>query len=376
MWEVYPDSVGLQPWNQVVFPPADSNWPVGGSLTAARVKSIPAIGRGLDLICGLAKQMPIDDVQGDVVLSRPRLLDQPDPDRTRPWFVGQHVEDYLVHGNAVTLITSRFPNGWPSSAVWVPAQWCSVSEGLDGGTDYWVGGRQLQAADVVHVRRGADPFNVRRGIGVVEQYVSPLSRMLNQERYEAGVLSQSAVPSVVITTPNPDLSQTEADEAKAAWVAKFAGPNREPAVLPAGTTVTPLAWSPNDSQMAEAIKLSLTDAANMLNMDGYWLGAPTASMTYQSPGPMYLNLIRQTIGPILEEFEAAWSASWLPRGRRVTFQRRAAMSDSPAATVTWLATALDKKIITVSEARVILGFGADVPAELLDRLAGEGEAAA
>lgn len=355
----------MQPWNQVVFP--SSSW-APGVLTAARLRAIPAIGRGLALTCGMAAQMPLDDVRGDVVLPRPRLLHQPDPDRPRSWFVGQHVEDYLVHGNAVHLVTTRDKDNWPATVAWIPAQWVDVSESVDepGVVDYWVHGRQLPRADVVHVRRGADPWNTARGIGVVEQYMIPLQRMVDQDRYESGVMNGSAVPSVAVIVPNPELSTAEADEAKERWVEKFAGPVREPVILPAGTEVKPLAWSPNDAQLAELRKLSLTDAANMLNIDGYWLGAESTSLTYKSPGPMYLNLIRQTVGPILEDIEGTWTAAWLPRGRQVTFLRRAVQGDDMQTTVAWVRNALAAKLITQSEGRTILGFGAEVPAELLN----------
>ena len=57
---------------------------------------------------------------------------------------------------------------------------------------------------------------------------------------------------------------------------KFSGPTREPVFLPNGTAVIPLAWSPTDTQLAEARHMSLLDVANMFNLDGYWLGAPVA----------------------------------------------------------------------------------------------------
>lgn len=364
MWEVYPGPGVNQPWNQVIFPSADSNWEIFGGLTAARLKAIPAVGRALALICGMAAQMPIEDMRGDVMLPRPRLLDAPDPTRPRSWFVSQEIEDYLVHGNAVCLVTARDAEGWPAAATWVPAQWVMVTQQPDGRVDYWVHGRQLNTADVVHVRRGADPFNPVRGIGVLEQYTLPLRLQVEQDAYQRTVLKEAAVPSVAVIAPNPELSQTEADEAAKSWVEKYSGAQRRPAILPAGTVVTPLSWSPNDAQMVEAREAALKDAANMLNIDGYWVGAGSGSYTYKSPGPMYLNLLRQTVGPILADFEGAWSQAWLPRGRRVTFFRREVLADDMSTAVAWVSKAIASKIITQSEGRVLLGFSADVPAEL------------
>ena len=353
-------TVTMQPWSEVVWPDLWAN----ARLTATKVKGIPGIGRALALICGMGKQMPLDDVRGDVVLPRPRLLDQPDPDQARSWFVDVQLEDYLVHGNALHLVTARDAFGWPLAAAWLPAAWTTVTRMPNGQLDYWCNGVHLNTADVVHVRRGAHPMAPWIGIGMVEQYLASLGLLVDQQEYEGKVLRSSAVPSVVVITPNEEPSQEEIDQAKTAWIEKYGGPTREPAVLPKGTDVKELAWSPADSQLVEARKLGLTDAANMANLDGYWVGASTTGYSYKSPGPMYLNLLRQTVNPILEDFEGVWSAVWLPRGRHVRFARNVVMTDDMQTTVNWVSVALNRKMITLSEGRVFLGLGAEVPDEL------------
>lgn len=353
-------TVAIQPWSEIVWPDLWAN----ARLTATRVKGIPAIGRSLALVCGMGKQMPLDDVRGDVVLPRPRLLEQPDPDQARSWWVDVQLEDYQVHGNALNLVTVRDALGWPLATTWLPAAWTTVTRMPDGRLDYWCNGVHLNTADVVHVRRGAHHLAPWVGIGMVEQYLTSLGLLVDQQTYEGKVLKGSAVPSVVVITPNEEPSQTEIDQAKEAWIEKYGGPTREPAVLPKGTEVHPLAWSPADSQLVEARKLGLTDAANMANLDGYWLGAENAGYSYKSPGPMYLNLLRQTVSPILEDFEGVWSAAWLPRGRKVRFARNVVMGDDMTTTAAWVRSLLAAKIITLSEARVYLGLGAEVPDEL------------
>ncbi|PKQ20177.1 MAG: hypothetical protein CVT66_06235 [Actinobacteria bacterium HGW-Actinobacteria-6] len=353
-------TVAIQPWSEIVWPDMWAN----ARLTATRVKGIPAIGRGLALIGGLAKQMPLDDLRGDVVLPRPGLLEQPDPDQARSWFVDVQIEDYLVHGNALHLVTSRGAFGQPLSAVWLPAAWTTCTRMPDGQLDYWCAGVRLNTEDVVHVRRGAHPLAPWVGVGMVEQFLDSLGVMVDQSTYESRILKGSAVPSVVIVAPHDDLGQEEIDAAQTAWLNKYGGPNRVPAVLPKGTEVRPLAWSPSDSQLVEARQLGLVDAANMMNIDAYWVGAQSTGYNYKSPGPMYLNLVRQTVSPILEDFEGVWSMKWLPRGRRVRFARNVVMTDDMQTTAGWVASLLKNKIITLSEARVYLGLGAEVPDEL------------
>lgn len=356
---------GLQPWNKVIFPGSESNYPLLPTMTPTRAKALPAVGRVLGLIAGMIKQMPLENFDGTRYGPKPRLLQQPDPDVGRAWWVAVQIEDYLLNGNAVHIVTSRNSDGYPLSTSWVPAEWVSITWNQDRrGVSYWVGGQLLDADSVIHVRRGADRACPYRGVGLVEQHLEQLSKVDDQDRYERKVLQGSSVPSVAVITPNAEVSQEEADLAKKNWVEKYSGPVREPAILPQGTQVIPLAWSPHDSEMAEARKLGLQDVANMANLDGWWVGAPAGSFQYKSPGPMYLNLLRQTINPILEDFEGEWSPKWLPRGRLVRFDRTAVLKDDMQTMVDTADKAVRAKLWTKEEARTYLGYSGDVPAEL------------
>lgn len=353
-----------QPWNGGVFPPAESNWALDGTMTSQRLKAIPAIGRGLSLIEGMGMQMPLDAARGDVVLPRPRLLEQPDLDADRAWFVGQQIDDYLVHGNAVHLVTARDATGWPAAVKHLPCDRVDLVVDREGHRSYAYDGVELQTADVVHVRRGADPLEPERGWGVLEQYMRTLSRIDKQGQYEERVLDGGAVPSATVSV-NGNPSQEIMDAAEERWMEKFSGPQRRPVFLPNGMVVTPLSWSPADTELVDARKLSLVDAANILNLDSFWVGGSIASgLTYRSPGPMWLNLLRQTMAPILEQLELTWSRAWLQAGDRVRFARDVVLAEDKTTAVGWVGRALAAKLITQSEGRVALGYSADVPAEL------------
>lgn len=353
------------PMSGVGVDPKTFSWPGGrwdGPITPEVAKALPGIARGIGLISGQMMQMPMDDYRDLHRLPRPLLLEQPDPDESRAWFVQVHIEDYLLNGNALHYVTTRDSDGWPATAVWIPAAWCHITrDPQTRRVEYWVGGIKLRRQDVVHVKRGADRMNPGRGIGVVEQHLDVLGKIRDEHAYEAEVLDGAAVPSVAVIAPNPRLSTEEADEAKDTWMEKFGGPAREPAILPAGTQVIPLGWSPSDAQLVEARKLSLLDAANMLNLDGYWLGAPSGSMTYRSPGPMYLNLLRQTIGPIKVVVEDVWSMAWLPRGRRVQFDQRVILGDDMATMVATADKATAAELWSLEEGREYMGMPPELP---------------
>lgn len=336
-------------------------------MTPDRAKALPAVARAIGVIAGMVSQCPMGDYKGTPPrpMQTPRLLEQPDPDQSRTWWVGVQVEDWLLNGNAVHYVTSRDAEGWPATTVWLPADWVSVRWTPGGGLPtYWIGERELARDNVIHVRRGADRACPWRGVGVVEQNLQALRRVSSQDRYEHSMTEGAGVPSVAVITPNSELSQEEADAAQGKFIEKYGGEERKPGVFPAGTQVIPLSWSPADQQLNEAKKLSLLDVANIFNLDGYWVGAPAGSFTYRTPGPMYLNLMRQTLGPIISTFEDVWSASWLPHGRRVKFDRQAILGDDMTSTIAYLDKAVRGKIMTQSEAREYLGLSPDLPEEL------------
>jgi phage portal protein BeeE len=325
---------------------------------------IPSVSRATALIAGMIRQCAMDAYRGTAPLGRPRLLDRPDPTRSRSWFVGTQVEDYLWHGNALSVITSRNAEGWPATVAWVPAATAAMAVTPDGQVHYWSGDRELPADSIVHVRRSADRWRPWRGVGVIEQHLGTLDRVAMEEEYERSSLSGSGVPSVAIVAPNPALSQAEADAGKITWMEKYGGPVREPAILPFGTTVTPLGWSPSDSQMVEARKMSLVDVANAFNLDGYWLGAEMRGLTYRSPGPLFLALVRTTEEPILADFEQEWADGWLPRGQEIRFDRLQMTRDDFASSIDALAKAIAPPqsdptvpaVLSTAEARVYLGL--------------------
>jgi HK97 family phage portal protein len=360
-------AVGLpaapQPWSRVVFPQSTGAPGVSAVWDVTTAKALPSVARASAIYTGMISQLHLDDVRNNVALPRPALLAQPDPTMSRTRFVHLSIEDYLLNGNALSYIAAYDASGRPSAVAWIAAAWVSITmsgKPYPDDVEYWAGGVKLDRDRLIHIRRGADRNCVARGVGVVEQHLATLDRIGAEEAYEKNALSDGAVPSVAVITPNPRLQQGEADSAKTNWLAKFA--RREPAILPSGTQVIPLSWSPADSELQAARQFSLIDVSNIFNLDGYWLGAPTAgSLTYRSPGQQYTALLRVSLEPVMSHFEDAWSMAWLPRGRRVRFDRLALTRDDLHTMMATLATGVAAQLITVEEGRVYLGLPPDKP---------------
>ena len=353
--------LGIRDSGGLIPPPSlSTGFGIPGSYVydATTARQIPAVSRAIQLYGGMTKQMEMDAYRAGLKLPRPLLLDSPDPSPLWPRsrFVMCSVEDYLLSGNTVSLVTSRGADGWPLSVMYLPINWVYITwmAGDPNNVMYTYLGKQLPNEDVIHVARGIDRWYPVRGVGVVEENFPTLDRAAMEGEYERSALAGGAVPSVAVIAPQAVIPQDVADEAKAAWMTKFSGPTREPVILPNGTQVIPLAWSPSDTQLTEARKSTLTDIANMFNLDSYWLGAAVQGMTYKTAAPQYQQILRTSIEPVLADFEQVWSQAWLPRGQKIQFDRNKLLSEDLPTTALALSQLVGAQIMTGEMAYQVL----------------------
>lgn len=344
----------MQLWPPVVDP-ATLTRQVWDSVTAS---ALPAVGRAMALYGGLISQCALDQYRGAQPTPRPQILTVPDPAlKARSIFVRVHVEDYLKHGNALHLITARGPDGRATSTKWFPAEQWMIDATFPGNPDYYLNGRKVpRREDVVHVQWGAAPGQPWRGWGIVERHLSTLNRAGLEEAAESQALSGGGVPSVAVIAPQKNLTEDELDDAADAWEAKFAGPGRRPGIFPAGTTITPLSFSPQQAEATAARQLTLIDLANLLNLDPYWVGGQSSSSTYKSPGPMFLTLQRTSLGPVMVDLESVWGLAWTPPELELKFDRNQLTRDDFASSITTVLAAMAGKLMTREEGRVYLGW--------------------
>jgi hypothetical protein len=332
---------------------------VWDSVTA---QQLPAVGRAMALYGGLISQCDLDQYDGPTPISpRPPLLDLPDLVLgSLPAFIRVHVEDYLVHGNALHLITARDDQGRARRVTWFPAaEWSVDASHGRGNPDYYLNGRKVgRREDVVHVKWGYAPGEPFRGWGLVERYLNSLDRVGLQEAAEQSGLKNGSVPSVAVIAPQKNLTQTEADEAAESWEKRFGGSSRRPGVFPNGTQVIPLSFNAQQQEATLARQMSLTDVANMLNLNGFWLGAPQSSHTYRSPGPMFLELQRTSLEPVMKDLESVWGMNWYPGPQKIRLDRNQLTRDDFQTSLATLGKAVADGLMSVEEARLYMGWTA------------------
>jgi len=149
-----------------------------------------------------------------------------------------------------------------------------------------------------------------RGMGVLENHLVTLD-LAHEHVRQARNASGGGVPTGVLTSDDPDLTQTDANLISDAWMAKQR--DRKVAVLNATTHYTPLAWNPTEAQLVQARELSMHEIALIFGLDPSWLGKSNTSRTYSNVEQEAVNLLKfGKPGGLVRRFEAAFSSALAP----------------------------------------------------------------
>jgi HK97 family phage portal protein len=332
---------------------------------AQTARSLPGVARALGIYgmaaaCALQHQRSIPGEPGSSreELGLSRFLQRPDPDMALPTFIGVHLDDFLLHGNACHLVTALGSDDRPAAVRWFPAHRWNVQDNGDGQPTYLLDGVEVARDRVVHVRRGADPTFEWRGVGVVEQHLATLNEAGLQRAASSENLSNRGMPAVAVIQPDgSEYDPDNADKVAEKWEERFSTQKAKPGIFPGGTRVVPLSWSPSDQQLVMARNLTTRETASAFNLDAWWLGDPGGSHQYKSPAPMFLTLLRTSLNPVLKTFEDEWSFRWLPYGRGVVFDRLELLRDDLESMVETFSGSSSKPLFPdPNEPRRYMGF--------------------
>lgn len=326
---------------------------------------IPGAWRAATLLSDLLGQIPWDAYRkvpqpGDVppieilIEPRPMLLEQPTPPDTRMSTFGSMALDLIWHGNALNVIASRDARGVPNGIIPVPANNVSVrrvtpfaSSPLPvGALEYKIGTLTLGSSDVIHIKGPCEPGAVR-GLGVLETQLNTISLAREQQRQASG-LATNGIPTGILKVDNPDLQEDEATKLKANWLRSQS--TRSVAVLNANTEFQPLSWNPEEMQLIEARKFSLTELELVFGFPPGWLGGDAGSNTYRNDEQSGINLLKFGLGGHLARFEQTLSLAY-PRGTVVRADTDVILRGDTLSRFQSYAIGINSNFLTPDEAR-------------------------
>ncbi len=283
---------------------------------------IPGAWRASLLLSGLLGSMPWnafrapvgDDPAPRLVTPTPPLLAQPAPPDVRFSTFRSLALDYLWDGNGIAVIAARDRGGFPNAIVPVPADSVGVRR-VDqrnyylpiGEIEYMIGDMSFTSQEVIHIKGPHRPGELR-GMGILEAHMTTLNGALS---LDAEAHSVKGVPTGVLKSENPDLKPKEARELKSKWLESQR--TRTVAVLNATTSFEPLSWNPEQAQLIEARKFTLTELELIFGLPVGWLGGQTSSRTYSNIEQDAINLVKFTMQDHYTIFKETLSQCF-PRG--------------------------------------------------------------
>jgi len=290
----------------------------GGPNTYRGGMSIPGAWRAALLLADLLGSVPWHAYRQrpgrpvEIIEPNPPLLDQPSPPETRMTTFSSMALDLIWEGNAIAVIAARSAAGVPTAIVPVPARMVgvrrvgreSMSQLPVGAIEYQIGTLRLSSADVLHIKGPCEP-GALRGLGVLEAHLNETLALVREQQRQARAISQHGVPTGKLKVTNPDATEEDLRKVKAGWLA--AQRDRTVAVLNATTDFEPLAWNPEELQLVEARRYSLTDLELIFGLPVGWLGGMNSSRQYSNIEQDAVNLLKFTLHGHLARFEQTLS---------------------------------------------------------------------
>jgi len=326
-------------------------------------RAVPALTAGMRLISGIVMQLPLRQKRGDAILDPPAAVIRnpaPGPNRTVADYVDEYVSDVLMYGNHVSLLGPPDSTGWPAFLVPVdvtqvsvardPSTWAPIYA-LEGLEDY------LPADRVFHVAIDKRSGELR-GRGVLPTLSGAIGAALAADAYAGRYFTESAVPSGVITDTRPNLTQEQANELKAKWLAAVSG-TRAPVVIPGSTSFQPLATDADKAQLVQARQWDAQTVAMALGIPPFLLGIETQRHTYTNAETEFGRFVATTIMRLLVPLEQQLTAQCLPAGNTAEFWTGALLRADTATRAQAAAGLYGAEIITLEEARELAGFPRD-----------------
>lgn len=325
-----------------------ANWS-GTYVDTNTALGVPAIFRGVTLIADAIGALGLHSYRnGKIVKPTPAILVRPNPQETRMETISAMAASLILDGNYVAVLGDRGANGLPDFLYPVSLDRVKISR-YDGRIIYRIDDRVYDADDILHIKNFTLPGDVY-GRGIVDTQRQAIGKEIAINEYAARYFDGGVNPTAVIKSGNPDLTQEEADALKTAWLSMYSGRNRQPAVLNSSTSFEVLSSNAVESQLIEAQIQGLTEAANILGLPAYYLGAPNSSRTYANVEQENLQLVRWSIQPIAERIEQALS-DLLVRGQTAKFNYDTLLRTDTLSRYQAHAVGISNGFLTVDEVR-------------------------
>jgi HK97 family phage portal protein len=253
---------------------------------------------------------------------------QPDPNQTPMAFWAGCAESLALYGNSICIITSTDRTGYPATLKPIHPTLAAVrftGNPMAPTIDSWyVAGQMFDPSEIWHVKSHLGRAGWPLGRGILDTNSDAIATALALQGYAAGYFNNSGMPAGILKVHRPEVTQKQADDAKASWISKFSGAPSV-AVLNELTDFTPVAFRPVDSQMIESRQFDLIQLALLWGVPPSKLGASVGGGTYKNAEMEEVQARNDAVAPWTNLLEQSASIALVPRGQRVVWDLSASL---------------------------------------------------
>jgi phage portal protein BeeE len=316
--------------------------------------SIPACLACRNLVVGTIVQLNLYRYRGGDRLDPDYLVSKPDPSTTLPATIGGTVDDLAFRGVAYWRVLERDSDGYARRARWTPASDVTPLTRSTGGSYADLTGYDVAGVDgtlpVDDLIRFDSPLP-----GILDVGGRTLASAIELEdaaRRLAGV----ELPAGTLTNEGAELSPEEGQEV----IADFQAARRDNGIaFLQGVKYQRESLSPADLQLVEARANVATDVARLWNVPVTMIGASpsgnASALLYSNLTQQLALLTSEACAPHLKTIEATLTDA-IPRGQAVAFDVQTFLRSDPQAAADYVLALLAAQLITVDEARSMLGI--------------------
>lgn len=295
-----------------------------GGITEEEAMQIPAVSASIDLISGAIAQLDFyivkkDAITGDAVrkVNDPRLVllnRQPNDEMDAYTYKKAMVRDFLFYGTSNSVIERNLND--ITGLYLLPTKNVSVKVFLNGGykryselelinmnNKYTYYNHQLLSV----LRNSHDGFV---GQGILSQNEQTLRMAMDEARYSSSILKNGSLPLGILRAEGK-LSDIAFNNLKNSWSGLYQGADKagKTVILEEGLDYKPISLNPNDMQLTESKRSTISEIARILNMPESMINSSAAK--YGSNERDNIAFLQYCISPIVKSIEGALNKSLL-----------------------------------------------------------------
>ena len=282
----------------------------------------------------------------------PAVLREPDGEIDVTEWLYSSQNDLDDVGNAFGFIRGADRAGLPAKIELLPASDVTVRV-RSGVVSYWVNGEEVPKESIWHERQFTSSGSPV-GLSPTAYAALSMSANLSASEFAASWFAGHGVPAAHLRNTAKVLNAPEATAIKDKFVNT---------IQTGDVWVTGNDWEYNavgakasESAFLETLKATAPDICRFYGVPGDMVDveSSTGNITYANVTQRNLQLLILNLGPAFTRRERALTRRLTPRGQVVKFNTDAILRMDPAARIAQMSAEIDKRLLTVSEARALL----------------------